>query len=51
MDIWGGGHKRTHTRDYHYKGRTKEHFFNRKIRSGAEAERVNGFEPRPTRYL
>lgn len=35
MDIWGAGHKRTHTRDYRYNGGTREHFFNWNIPSGA----------------
>jgi hypothetical protein len=35
MDIWGAGHKRTHTRDYRYNGGVREWFFNWNIRSGA----------------
>lgn len=36
MDIWGAGHKRTHTPNYHYSGGTREHFFNWNIPSGAQ---------------
>ena len=35
MDVWGAGHRRTHTRDYRYRGGVKESVFNWRIPSGA----------------
>ena len=35
MDIWGAGHRRTHTRDYYFRG-FKRATFNWKIARGAE---------------